>query len=157
MCSDNDNRELILLVDDDASGRAVRKLVLELHHHKVTAVGEANSALRVLKTEPVRLVIVDYFLEGITGTELARQMRELKPEMPILLLSGSGEVLHGIEYVDKYLCKLDSIDTIEKSIAELIRRRAPELDPSPIASSAPRRPKQKQKRSALLGQSARNQ
>lgn len=114
--------ELILLVDDDVTGRTVRKLMLELHHHTVLAVGEAEVALHSLKTQPVHLVILDYFLDGIIGTELARQMRELKPYVPILLLSGCGEVLYDTENVDRHLCKLESVDTIEKAIADLLHK-----------------------------------
>jgi CheY-like chemotaxis protein len=130
--------ELILLVDDDVTGRTVRKLVLELHHHKVLAVGEAEVALHALKTQPVQLVILDYFLDGVTGTELARRMRQVKSYVPILLLSGSGEVPHDAEHVDRYLCKLESVDTIEKTIADLLHGKIAEV-PEEILTTSPRR------------------
>lgn len=135
--------ELILLVDDDVAGRAVRKLVLELHHHRVLAVGEAELALHTLKTQPVHLVIMDYFLDGTTGTELARQMRELKPYVPILLLSGSGEIPHDTECVDKYLCKLDSVDSVEKAIADLLHGEVAEVHRA-IPTASGRRVQQRQ-------------
>src|SRR5277367_5563001 len=94
------SNQLILLVDDDSTGRSVRKLVLEAHHHQVLAVGEAEQALRTLQEQPIRLVILDYFLDGITGVELAKKMRRLKPQVPILLLSGSPNVPEGVEHVD---------------------------------------------------------
>lgn len=106
-------------------GRSVRKLVLESHGHCVTAAGEAPLALRVFQDQPVRLVVVDYFLDGITGTELATQMRRIKPNVPILLLSGSADVPEGIEHVDAYLSKLEPVNVIEEKMAELLRRREP--------------------------------
>ncbi|HKD83903.1 MAG TPA: response regulator [Terriglobales bacterium] len=147
--------ELILLVDDDVTGRTVRKLMLELHHHRVLAVGEAEEALDTLRTEPVDLVILDYFLDGITGTELARQMRKLKSYIPILLLSGSGEIPHGTEYVDKYLCKLEPVDIIEKTIADLLHRDVAEVDQA-IASISGRRAPQRQAIPALAEMDASN-
>jgi len=115
--------DTILLVDDDSMGRSVRKLVLENQGHKVLAVGEAEVALRTLREESIGLVIVDYFLDGTTGTELAGKMRKVKPHVPILLLSGSAEMPAGIEYVDSYLSKLEPVSVIENKIAELMRNR----------------------------------
>ncbi|HLI63260.1 MAG TPA: response regulator [Terriglobales bacterium] len=115
--------DLILLVDDDATGRSVRKLVLETQGHNVLAVGDAPSALRTLATEPVCLVIVDYFLRDTTGAELAKTMREVKPEVPILLLSASGEMPQGAEYADAYLSKLEPIAVVESTIGALLDKR----------------------------------
>jgi CheY-like chemotaxis protein len=148
--------DLILLIDDDISGRAVRKLVLELHHHSVVAVGEPAGALRAIETQPVKLVILDYFLDGTTGTELAREIRRVKPDLPILLLSGSGELPQGVEHVDRYLCKLDSVEVIEKSINELMGRRVSELSPSPTTISATRRPAETGAGRSILSNNARN-
>ena len=116
-------RNLILLVDDDPSARSVRKLVLETHGHAVRAVADAEVALQILKSEPVGLVILDYFLDSMTGTQLAQLMRQIKPEVPILLLSGSSDLPPGREHVDDYFCKLEPVHVIERKIAELLQRR----------------------------------
>ncbi len=116
---------LILLVDDDRSARLVRKLVLEAKGHSVRAVASPELALRILQSEPVRLVILDYFLGSMTGTELACKMRRVKPDVPLLLLSGSGDVPSGLEHVDDYLFKLEPIAVVERKIAELLQRRGP--------------------------------
>jgi DNA-binding response OmpR family regulator len=99
------------------------KLVLEAHGHKVVAVGDAETALRTFQKEPVRLVILDYFLDGITGTELARQMRQFKTDVLMLLLSGTNDLPEGTEYVDAHLSKLEPVTVIEEKITELLRRR----------------------------------
>jgi len=117
--------QMILLVDDDQTGRSVRKLVLESHGHRVLAVGEGEVALRILQEQPIRLIILDYFLDGMSGTELATKMRGLKPQVPILLLSGSADVPDGIECVDDYLSKLEPVTVIEDKIAELLQRSQP--------------------------------
>jgi CheY-like chemotaxis protein len=114
---------LILLVDDDVAGRSVRKLVLEASGHLVLATGEARLALRTLTREPVRLVILDYFLDGMKGTELASQMRLVKPDVPILMLSASTDNPEGTEHVDAYLSKLEPTEVIEAKIVELLHRR----------------------------------
>jgi CheY-like chemotaxis protein len=132
---------LILLVDDDVMGRSVRKLVLEANGHLVLATGEAHLAMRALTSEPIRLVILDYFLDGIMGTELARQMRLAKPDVPILLLSASSDVPEGTEHVDAYLSKLEPVGIIEEKIAELLPRRGERMArPSNHSAGVRRRP-----------------
>jgi len=135
---------LILLVDDDVTGRLVRKLVLEANGHLVLATGEARLALRALTREPVRLVILDYFLDGIMGTELARQMRLVKPEVPILLLSASADTPEGTEHVDAFLSKLEPTGVIEEKIAELLQRRSRQAAGPKAQSAGPRKGCEKQ-------------
>ncbi len=136
---------LILLVDDDVTGCSVRKLVLEANGHVVLATGEAHAALRALASEPIRLVILDYFLDGIMGTELARQMRLVNPDVPILLLSASSDVPEGTEYVDAYLSKLEPVAVIEEKIRELLQRRVGQMARPSIQNSGARRRPEKQR------------
>jgi len=136
---------LILLVDDDVLGRSVRKLVLEANGHLVLATGEAHLAMRALISEPIRLVIVDYFLDGIMGTELARQMRLLQPDVPILLLSASSDVSEGTEHVDAYLSKLEPVGVVEDKIAELLQPRGECMAPPRIQSAGVRQGPEKQR------------
>lgn len=135
---------LILLVDDDVMGRSARKLVLEANGHLVLDTGEAHLAMRALTREPIGLVILDYFLDGIMGTELARQMRLVKPDVPILLLSVSSDVPEGTEHVDAYLSKLEPVGVIEEKIAELLLRRRGRMAGPMIQSAGPRRGPEKQ-------------
>ncbi len=118
----NTTADLILLVDDDATGRSIRRAILEMHGHRVVDAGEAQLALRTLASEPVRLVILDYFLNDTTGVELAKEMRQVKPQVPILLLSASGDMPQGTEYADAYLSKMEPVAAIEEKILALLRQ-----------------------------------
>jgi hypothetical protein len=51
-------------------------------------------------------------------------MRRLKPEIPILLLSGGFDAAEKLEYVDACVSKLDSVAVIEDKIAELLLRES---------------------------------
>jgi len=137
--------DTILLVDDDSMGRSVRKMVLENHGHRVLAVGDADVALRIFRDESVDLVIVDYFLDDTTGTELAGKMHQVKPHVPILLLSGSAETPADIEHVDDYLSKLEPVSVIEDKIAELLQRhKSGRIGPKGIGPCHDERPKSRQ-------------
>ena len=54
----------------------------------------ANSGedgLELFRQNLIELVIADHFLSGKTGAEIAREMKELKPEVPILIISAAME------------------------------------------------------------------
>ena len=68
----------------------------------------ANSGeegLELFTQHPVELVIADHYLSEKTGAEIAKEMKELKPEVPILILSAAAERPDGLEFVDGFVPK----------------------------------------------------
>lgn len=89
----NGAREHILLVEDDDLVREhVESLLLNLGY-RVTAVPNAAKCLSMLdQLEPVDLLFSDIVMPGgVSGTDLAREIRKKLPELPILLTSGYSE------------------------------------------------------------------
>lgn len=82
----------ILCVDDDVDGMASRKEVLESEGHQVWQALSAAEALRILQTEAIELVIVDYYLVNTNGVALATDMKQLNPALAIIVLSGFGQL-----------------------------------------------------------------
>ena len=82
----------ILCVDDDREGMASRKEVLESAGHQVWQALSAGEALRIMQTEEIELAIVDYYLTNTNGLALATDMKRLKPALPIIMLSGFGQL-----------------------------------------------------------------
>jgi CheY-like chemotaxis protein len=78
---------LVLCVDDEVVGLRVRKILLERAGYKVITAANGSAGLELFATEPVNAVVLDYSMPGMHGGEVARKMREIKPEVPILLLS----------------------------------------------------------------------
>ena len=69
----------------------VRKLLLASEGYSVLTASSGEEGLEVFKKNPVDLVIADHFLSDKTGTEIAREMKQLKPEVPILIMSAALE------------------------------------------------------------------
>lgn len=82
-------RKVVLCIDDGASGLAIRKLMLEEAGYEVATCCNGNQGLELFFTRPVHIVLLDYALPGLNGMEVAKLMREAKPEVPIIMLSGS--------------------------------------------------------------------
>jgi len=96
-------KPLILCIEDDLIYLTLRKAVLEKEGYHVIGVTTAAEALQTLRDSPVCCVIADHMLQGQTRTQLARKMKTLKSEVPIILFSGTNPAtLHDIDvYVSK--------------------------------------------------------
>ena len=95
----------ILIIDDKETALKVRKLVLELAGCSVLTASDVDLAMRLFAASAVDIVICDQLLEGKTGTELAAEMKRLKPMIPIVIMSGMVERPAGIEHADLFICK----------------------------------------------------
>lgn len=94
---------LILCIEDSPIYLTLRKKVLEREGYGVIGVTTADEALKALRELPVCATIADHMLQGTTGAELAREMKKIKPDVPIILFSGS--VPQSLTSVDVYVNK----------------------------------------------------
>lgn len=97
---------LILCVDDEAVGLRIRKILLERAGYRVLTATNGEAGLNIFGTEPIEAVVLDYSMPGMHGGEVARRMREQKPNVPILLLSAYvGLPAEVRSVVDVYMTK----------------------------------------------------
>lgn len=78
---------LVLCVDDETVGLKVRKILLERAGYQVLTALDGAAGLRLFEQHPIRAVVLDFSMPGMSGGEVAMQMRRLKPAVPILMLS----------------------------------------------------------------------
>jgi CheY-like chemotaxis protein len=89
-------RHSVLLVDDDPLVRMGTVDMLEDLGHMVVEAGSAAEALTMLQAgTQVDLVITDQAMPGMRGTELAAQLKQKHPELPIILATGYAELPNG--------------------------------------------------------------
>jgi CheY-like chemotaxis protein len=97
---------LVLCVDDELVGLQVRKLLLERAGYRVLAAEDGPAGLEIFAAEQVEAVVLDYSMPGMHGGEVAARMRQLKPAVPILLLSAYvGLPPEVTSVVDLYMTK----------------------------------------------------
>ncbi len=113
-------RPLILCIDDANVALRVRKLLPGSEGYNVLTANSAEDGFELLKQNPVQLVIADHFLSGKTGTEIAREMKEMKPEVPILIMSAAIEKPDGLQFADGFLAKGESPNVLLDVIAHLL-------------------------------------
>jgi CheY-like chemotaxis protein len=115
-------KELILCVDDEENQLAVRKLVLEQAGYSVLAAGSGQQALDLLASHPIDLVLSDHLMPGLTGTELARQIKAQDPDLPVILISAVNEIPADAAYADLFMSKLDGPQAMCQNIAAMLAR-----------------------------------
>jgi CheY-like chemotaxis protein len=111
---------LILCIDDADVALRVRKLLLGGEGYDVLTAASGEEGFELFKNNAVELVIADHFLSAKTGTEIAREMKELKPEVPILIISATCEKPDGLEFADGFLTKGEPTQVLLDTIVSLL-------------------------------------
>jgi CheY-like chemotaxis protein len=116
------NSHLVLCVDDEPIGLKVRCILLERAGYRVLTAQDGMEGLEIFSREPVQAVILDYSMPGMHGGEVASRMRQIKPEIPILLLSAyiglSAEVT---SLVDLYMTKGEGAPVLLSKLGSLLQ------------------------------------
>ena len=88
--------ERVLFVDDEESIARLGGMMLERLGYTVTISTSASEALALFRVAPERfdLVITDHTLPAMTGATLAQEMRRLRPELPVIVSSGSSHTMN---------------------------------------------------------------
>ncbi|MFC1489711.1 response regulator [Candidatus Latescibacterota bacterium] len=97
----NENNETVLLVDDEEMVLTSIKsfLVLETEYNVVTFTS-AKGALEYLKNNNVDLVISDYVMPEMDGITFLSKVREIKPEIPRIILTGYADKENAIKAIN---------------------------------------------------------
>ena len=82
--------ESILFVDDEKTLVDLNQKILTALGYHVVALSDPVAALRLFKENPQKfdLLIADITMPGLTGEDLAREVKSLRPDMPIILATG---------------------------------------------------------------------
>jgi CheY-like chemotaxis protein len=115
---------VILCVDDEPTALLVRRLLLSIAGYDVLTAANRDAALSTLRRNHVDLIITGHFLPDSAWVQVAAEMKRLKPEVPIVLLSGALELPSGSENADLVLPKGLDPSQFLAAIANLIARRS---------------------------------
>jgi CheY-like chemotaxis protein len=111
----------ILLVDDDSGARESIKLLLSIDRHAVVEASNGQEALELFHQGTLDLVIIDYFMPQMKGTELASNIKLAAPSLPILMVTAYSEKLVDLRNpVDAILSKPFGIAELRQAIAQLL-------------------------------------
>ena len=118
--SEVEEKQAVLVVDDEESLRLVIGGVLEDEGFPVTTAASAEEALEIFKETPFKLVVSDIVMPGMNGRELYRQLVRIYPEIKVLYTSGyTDDVIaeHGV--LDEGIHFLQKPFTVKSLLAKV--------------------------------------
>lgn len=78
----------IEVIDDDQAIRTTIKLLLEREGHEVVLAEDGRKGIEQFRTGQFDLLIVDIFMPGMDGLETIRNIHQIRPDIPIIVISG---------------------------------------------------------------------
>jgi len=123
----------ILCIDDDFQSLQVRRILLETYGFNVITAEGAKAGLRAFRRHDVDLVVMDYHMPEMNGGEVAQQMKHLRPQVPVMILSALPWLPENAsrECIDDFVCK-------GEPTAALVRKIEAQLAAHPQTARRPK-------------------
>jgi CheY-like chemotaxis protein len=125
----------IIVIDDDEGIADVIAAIVRNGGHTVEFFTDPREGVAKFKTEPFEVVITDLAMPGLSGLEVAADIKRMDPTVPIILLTGWGDDLDKQKIADaginKILSKPAPMSQILNSIEECFTGR--QTPPAPIS------------------------
>ena len=122
--------ERVVLVDDNSNIRRLARELLEELGYQVEAYANGQQALAAIARDsrPIALLVTDFTMPELTGYQLARKIREERPGLPILIVSGLSEdtvMPASLEPAFPFLQKPYSLKSLARKIREILDVETP--------------------------------
>jgi CheY-like chemotaxis protein len=120
-------KRTILCVDDNEQSLSIRKVLLETRGYRVLAFSNAKQALDRFAEGGVDLVLTDLVMPGVDGAKLIQGIKNISPDTPAILLSGTVKIYEQESSADLFLAKgmYLPVDLLERVRQLLVRKRGP--------------------------------
>ena len=114
-----DSRPKILSIDDNQSLNSMRQMVLAVSGFDCDLAATAEQALAMVLTCNYDAILLDYYLPGTTGSQVANTIKTLRPELPIIVVT--GEELHEhSDAVHSYMIKGEGPEVLLAKLHSLV-------------------------------------
>jgi CheY-like chemotaxis protein len=114
----------ILCIDDEETILFTRRFLLERAGYRVLTASTGKEGIAIFRDQPIDMVILDYWMAGLNGLDVATEMRRINRKTPIIISSGYAPILdEGLGRVDLWLRKGEGDATqLLTAVTELLSR-----------------------------------
>jgi len=133
-------KKVILCIDDNEQSLSIRKFMLETRGYRVLSAPSGREALDLFQQAgSVDLVITDLVMPEMDGAEVIRVLKELAPEVPMILISGKVKMYEKGTRADLFLPKgtYPAAELLDKIRTLLVKKRGPKKMLPPQEFSSP--------------------
>jgi len=111
---------VLLCIDDNEDVLEYEKSFLESFGYTVLTAASGGKGLELASMYAVDVVIVDYFMPEMNGQQVAIEMKRLRPQAPIIMLSGAVNVPEqALKWVDALIAKDRLVSQLLPAITQL--------------------------------------
>jgi excisionase family DNA binding protein len=96
----SETRQRVLVVDDEEGIRDLLSRTLALAEYEVDTTSDGVSALDLVRNDGYSLVIADLRMPGMDGLTLIREVKQIDPKLPIIIITGYSSESSAIEAVN---------------------------------------------------------
>lgn len=119
------NPPVILCIDDHLSGLVGRKALLEQCGYRVLSAMGGPEGLSLFRSNSVTAVIVDYHMPGMSGDIVAAKMKNIRSEVPIMMLSAYVPPRKSkLKGIDQFLSKSESPANFIAAVKVMLQNRS---------------------------------
>jgi len=127
-----DQRETLLIVDDEAAIRRVLCQKLSREGYQCEEADSAEQTLNTLATSPVALVILDIKMPGKSGIELLPEIKSGYPDTAVIMATAVNDINVAIQCLkqgaDDYLCKPFNLEEVSLAVQRALEKRLLQLE-----------------------------
>ena len=122
----------ILIVDDDASHRAMLKAVLSDKGYRVQEADDGDTACAMVEKNIFDLVLMDLRMKRMDGDAAQKKMARVNPDLPVVIMTAYGSVRSAVEALksgaENYLTKPIDIDELIILVKRALRQHQLEVE-----------------------------
>jgi two-component system, sensor histidine kinase and response regulator len=127
------NQGTIFYVDDNPKSRRLLTSVIRSCGFEVISVGDPIEALSRIGRGCFDLILLDYQMPHLTGSQLAQQLKRRKPDVPVVLLSGLAALPpFELIFVDAHVGRGATLDELLDTMRNLIHSKHTCAEPGQV-------------------------
>ncbi len=128
-----DKQATVFYVDDNPKSRELLTNILEARGFAVIAAEDPLEALNQARSMVFEIALLDYQMPGMLGTQLARELKKIDPDLPVIVISGLAALpSHELVSVNVHLGRGTRIDQLLEAIEMLSNRESPRWSESTV-------------------------
>lgn len=114
------SRKTILCIDDDDGVLGYYRALLERRGYEVLTAVSARQGLEIAAARAIAAVILDYHMPDMNGDEVAAEIKRLRPQVPIIMVSSDDAIPEQVlKAVDAFVSKYDTSSSLLPVIARI--------------------------------------